>query len=1023
MDHLHTKQCISWLSLLSLLFPFRLYSIHCTTEASFLPGIQTDKAALLAFMAGITDDPFGVFQSWNDSKPFCDWTGISCSKIHPGRVISIQLDSQSLSGFISSSITNLTFLHSLLLMNNSFSGGIPPDIGMLPRLQHLNLSYNSLTGVIPLGLSNCSDLLTLGLHYNQLHGNIPSEFGSLMKLQELVLAKNNFTGSIPSSLSNISTLVKLSLLSNFIQGSIPEKLGLYATNLSFLQLSQNEFSGTIPPTLFNLSSLSYFGVAVNQFHGSLPLDIGTSLPNLQALLLSDNQFGGTLPASLINATRIRLLDMSTNSIGGKVPSELGKLQDLVHLNLGSNKFEINDPDSWRFMDSLTNCSKLQVLALNRNNVSGVLPESVGNLSTNLQLLMLWTNSITGRIPSGIENLINLEQLQLSKNKFIGTIPDGIGKLTKLQNLVLFFNDLTGQLPSSIGNLTQLLHFYVSDNTLTGRIPSSLGNLQNIEAMDLSNNGFNGSIPEEILSLSSLSFFLDLSGNSLSGQLPAKVGSLKNLGIFGLSRNKLSGAIPATLGSCQQMETLLMDNNLFEGTIPASLGNIKGLQELNLSHNRLKGPIPDSLAKLHGLTSLDLSFNHLSGEVYQEGVFKNATAVSLLGNDGLCGGISSLNLPPCLETSSKKTKWSRSLKIAVIVPIVAFILLLIFFSSLAFLYRRKRLRKKSPSIPSFADKYLKVSYNELFKATDGFSSSNLLGTGSFGSVYRGTLDPSGTIVAVKVFNLQQRGASKSFIAECEALRGIRHRSLIKILTACSSIDSKGDDFKALVYEFMNNGSLETWLHPEDAGFSNQLSLVQKLNIAVDVADALEYLHVNCQPSVIHCDLKPSNILLDDNMNALVGDFGLARILSETMSISQHDSLSLMGIKGSIGYIAPEYGAGIQVSTSGDVYSYGILLLEIFTGKRPVDDMFNNGLELREYVHMAFPDRVMKIVDPAINENTTNGIKQRAEEECLVSVIRIGLACSERLARDRMSTRDVASEMHAVRDAYFKAGQSQ
>lgn len=113
----------------------------------------------------------------------------------------------------------------------------------------------------------------------------------------------------------------------------------------------------------------------------------------------------------------------------------------------------------------------------------------------------------------------------------------------------------------------------------------------------------------------------------------------------------------------------------------------------------------------------------------------------------------------------------------------------------------------------------------------------------------------------------------------------------------------------------------------------------------------------------------------------------------------------------------------MSTSGDVYSYGILMLEIFTGKRPVDDMFNDGLDLREYAHMAFPDRVIKIVDPAINENNTIGINQRAHEECLVSVIRIGLACSERLARDRMSIRDVASEMHAVRNAYFKAGQSQ
>lgn len=181
--------------------------------------------------------------------------------------------------------------------------------------------------------------------------------------------------------------------------------------------------------------------------------------------------------------------------------------------------------------------------------------------------------------------------------------------------------------------------------------------------------------------------------------------------------------------------------------------------------------------------------------------------------------------------------------------------------------------------------LNLSYQNLYNASDGFSSANLIGTGSFRSVYKGVLDKGRTTVAVKVFNLQRHGASESCIAECRALKGIRHRNLVKVLTACSGVDYQGNDFKALVYEFMQNGSLEEWLYPitregEIDKAPRNLSLLQRLNIAIDVACALDYLHHDCQPITAHCDLKPSNILLDDDMNARVGDFGLARFLPPT-----------------------------------------------------------------------------------------------------------------------------------------------
>ncbi|KAL7253366.1 hypothetical protein ACSBR1_007821 [Camellia fascicularis] len=873
-----------------------------TTASSTFVGNETDHFALLAFKSKILQDPYRVVSSWNNSLHFCEWQGVICGHRHR-RVTIIDLTSQGLVGSLSPYVGNLTFLRGLWPSNNTFQGEIPVELGNLFRLQILNLSNNNFEGEIPASLSCCSNLTYLGVSTNKLVGKFPKELTSLPKLTNLAIYKNNLTG-----------------------GSIPDTLG-QLKKLTQLGLGRNQLSGMIPPSIYNLSFLNVFSVPFNQLHGSLPPSFGFMFPDLQLLQVNANQFTGTLPLSISKFSKMEHFQVEYN-FNGKISINFGRLQNLKKIGLFHNNFGSGEPDDLAFIGSLANCSNLELLGMEVNQFRGVLPESVGNLSKNLFSFALGRNQIYGTIPSTIGNLVNLDGLGMYSNQFTGEIPPSIGNLQKLQRLSFDNNKLSGKIPNAIGNLSLLTELYLAGNRIKGTIPSSLGNLsllnelhldnnrlqgiipsnigncQSLILLNLSQNNFSGTIPKQLFSISSLSISLNLGQNSLFGSLPSEVGNLKNLTELDISENKLSGEVPSSLGSCTSLQNLSLEGNFLQGSIPSSLSSLRGIQYFNLSHNNLSGQIPKFLEQI-ALMYLNLSANNFEGEVPSIGIFSNASAISVSGNNRLCGRISALQLPKCTIQRSKNQK--MSLAVIFIISTASMLVGVIIF-----------LTKK------------------LLKATDGFSSENLIGVGGFGSVYKGILDQDGSVVAVKVFNLQSRGASKSFLAECETLRNIQHRNLIKIITACSTIDFQGNDFKALVYEFMPNGSLEKWLHssPETDNREEKpkrLNLLQRINIAIDVACTLDCLHHHCQTLIIHCDLKPRNVLLDHDMTAHVGDFGFARFHTK---LSNPNHSSSIGIRGTTGYAAPEYDLGSAMSTDGDVYSYGILLLEMITGKRPI-----------------------------------------------------------------------------------------
>ncbi|XP_024027446.1 probable LRR receptor-like serine/threonine-protein kinase At3g47570 [Morus notabilis] len=1025
-----------------LLHSLSLLQPNYSTNASAL-GNHTDRFALLKFKESIFNDPHGILNTWNDSIHFCNWPGIACSRRHQ-RTTTLNLSDYDLRGTISPYVGNLSFMRALDLTNNYFFRGIPEQVGRLFRLQYLYLYNNMLEGKLPVNLSYCSKLRAISIGKNRLIGLIPHELGSLMKLRFLNLQFNNLTGGIPPSLGNISSLEIFSVAYNNLFGSVPNELGKLKSLITFV-IGPNSFSGTIPLSIFNISSLVVFSIPYNQFKGTIPSTIGLTLPNLQNFEAAVNGFSGVIPQSFSNASHLQVLDIFGNKLAGHVPESLGGLQELQWLNLGNNSLGSYLPNSLNFIASLTNCSQLNILNLAENNFRGVLPNSISNFSAKLSRLYLGGNQISGSIPSALENLANLIILGLEVNLFTGVIPTSLGRLKDLQVLALHTNILTGKIPPSIGNLTQLFELDLSHNKVEGSIPNKIAACHSLQNLDISNNILVGEIPKEIFLLSSLSISLNLSQNSLTGYLPVEVSKLKNIKTIDLSENNLTGKIPETIGDCQVLESLYLQGNCFQETLPSTLGSLKGVQYMDFSRNSLTGQIPKDLQNLQSLLYLNLSFNNLEGEVPNEGVFENISVVSLVGNTKLCGGVSELHLQACPRKKSEKRESNR-LKLTIIIVLVV-ALFLLFTSCIILHLRRSSQRKTNVEVPKLND-LPKISYKKLFQATNGFSPSMLIGIGSFGSVYRGILDPEENPIAVKVLNLQQKGAGKSFVAECNALRSVRHRNLVKILTCCSSIDYNGNEFKALVFEYMSNGSLEKWLHlvTDDENRSTGLNLLQRLNIAIDVALAIQYLHDDCDQPIIHCDLKPSNVLLDNEMVAHATDFGLARLISNTTSFSNAQT-STTGMKGTIGYVAREYAMGGGPSREGDVYSYGILVLEMFTGKRPTDEMFKDDFNLHNFVRTALPERLVEIVDSSLlpreaeqnalmireldarkNINNMGDVEIEIEEgfgnhisaylrNCLVSVLEIGISCSKESPNERMNMGDVIRELQHIRNAYI------
>ncbi|XP_061371370.1 leucine-rich repeat receptor-like protein kinase PXL1 [Gastrolobium bilobum] len=920
-------------------------------------------------------------------SPHCNWTGVGCNS--QGFIESLDLSNMNLSGRVSDHIQSLSSLSFFNISCNNFASSLPKSLFNLTSLKSFDVSQNYFTGTFPTGLGRAAGLISINASSNDFSGFLPEDIGNATLLESLDFRGSYFVSSIPRSFKNLKKLKFLGLSGNNFTGGIPEYLG-ELISLETLILGYNEFEGEIPAEFGNLTNLQYLDLAVGTLSGQIPPELG-KLKKLTTIYLYHNNFTGKIPPQLGNITALAFLDLSDNQISGEIPEELAKLENLQLLNLMSNKLTGPVPER------LGELKNLQVLELWKNSLEGPLPLNLGKNSP-LQWLDVSSNSLSGEIPPGLCNAGNLTKLILFNNSFSGSIPSGLSNCLSLVRVRIQNNLISGTIPVGFGNLPGLQRLEMAKNNLTGQIPLEIASSTSLSFIDVSWNHLESSLPSEILSIPTLQTFI-ASHNNIRGNIPQEFQDCPSLSVLDLSNTYISGTIPESIASCQKLVNLNLRNNQLTGGIPKSITNMPTLSVLDLSNNSLTGRIPDNFGSSPALEMLNLSYNKLEGPVPSNGILVTISPSDLIGNEGLCGGV----LPPCSHSltvkSRKRSSHVRHIIIGFVTGISVILSLGAAYFGVKWLYKRWYLynnsvhdwfKQSSEDWPWRLVAFQRISFTSSEILTC-IKESNVIGMGGTGIVYKAEIHRPHVTVAVKKLWRPQEDTENGnhVLREVELLGRLRHRNIVRLLGYVHN-----EREVMIVYEYMPNGNLGTALHGEQ---SERLLVdwVSRYNIALGVAQGLNYLHHDCHPPVIHRDIKSNNILLDANLEARIADFGLAR-----MMIQKNETVSM--VAGSYGYIAPEYGYTLKVDEKIDIYSYGVVLLELLTGKMPLDPAFGESVNIVEWIRKK---RTNKALLEAL-DSTIAGQCKHVQEEMLL-VLRIALLCTAKLPKERPSMRDIIS----------------
>ncbi|XP_065870565.1 probable LRR receptor-like serine/threonine-protein kinase IRK [Euphorbia lathyris] len=917
-----------------------------TSVGSINPSLNDDVLGLIVFKADL-QDPMGKLSSWNqDDDTPCNWEGIKCNS-RSNRVTELTLEGFSLSGRIGRGLLQLQFLHKLSLAKNNLTGTISPNFSRLENLRIVDFSENSLSGSLP-----------------------EDFFKQCRSLRAISFAQNRFSGKIPSSLSSCASIASINL-------------------------SSNKFSGSLPAGIWGLSSVRSIDFSDNLLDGEIPKGIEV-LNNLRAINLSKNQFSGKIPDGIGSCLLLRSVDLSRNSLSGDLPETMQKLTLLNFLSL-SNNLLIGEIPNW-----ISKMERLETLDLSGNRLSGEAPDSIGDFQS-LKVLNLSGNTLSGSLPESMANCGTLVSVDFSRNSMTGELPSwifdsGLGFL-KLQSLDLSENRFSGRV---LGVLRSLKFLNLSGNSLAGSIPVNIGELKELEVLDLSYNRFNGSIP------------------------PA-IGRAFSLTELRLEKNFLSGQIPFSVQNCSSLTTLILSRNDLTGPIPAAIAKITSLKDVDLSFNRLTGALPKQLANLPNLSSFNISHNLLQGELPAGSFFNTISPFSVSGNPALCGAAvnkscsSVLPKPIVLNPNSSSDSGPGEipqsighkriiLSISALIAIGAAAVIVVGVIAVTVLNIRVRSSASRSAVAltlSAGDEFSHSPTTDansgklvMFSGEPDFSTGAHallnkdceLGRGGFGAVYR-TVLRDGHPVAIKKLTVSSLVKSQEdFEREVKKLGKVRHPNLVELEGYYWT-----PSLQLLIYEFVSGGSLYKHLHEGSGG--HFLSWNERFNIILGTAKSLAQLH---QSNIIHYNIKSSNVLIDSSGEAKVGDFGLARLLPML------DRYVLSSkIQSALGYMAPEFACRtVKITEKCDVYGFGVLLLEIVTGKRPVEYMEDDVVVLCDMVRGALEEgRVEECIDERLQGSFP------ADEA--VPVMKLGLICTSQVPSNRPDMGEVVNILELIR----------
>ncbi|XP_057978215.1 LRR receptor-like serine/threonine-protein kinase RPK2 [Malania oleifera] len=986
--------------------------------------------------------------------PFNELSGVIPNEIWGMEQLEVfDLEGNLFTGSLPSQFQGFRNLQVLNLGFNRIAGEMPTSLSNCMNLEILNLAGNQLNGTIPGFLSQLRELREVYLSFNQLGGSIPIDFGrNCANLEHLDLAGNFFVGGIPSSLGSCSNLRSLQLYSNLFDEVIPPELGRLQ-KLEVLDVSRNSLSGFIPPELGNCSELS--ALVLSNLFDPLP-NINSSKENSLSVQLSStnddcNYFQGAIPAEITALPKLRVVWAPRATLEGRLPSNWSACNRLEMVNLAQNFFDgkIHAGYLW--------CKKLHFLDLSSNRLTG---ELVDKLPVPCMTLFdVSGNLLSGPIPRFLSdtcpdvpsNGFSLDLGDLSSayisffsyktqvgtlarlsvgdvglavfhnfggNNFSGTFQslpiasERLGRQTTYSFLA-GGNQLTVAFPGNLFEKCDGLNAMivnVSNNKISGQIPERFDAMcKSLQFLDASGNQISGSIP---LSMGDLVFLvaLNLSQNLLQGQIPDTLGQIKGLKYLSLAGNNLTGAIPSSLGNLSSLEVLELSKNSLSGEIPKHIVNLSSLTALLLNNNKLSGQIPSGLANVTTLSAFNVSFNNLSGPLTLNGNLMKCS--SFLGNPLL--GSSSCRLfsltvpssdpegrdgnsqnyadsPPGSSTSRRKSSRFNSIEIASITSasaIVSVLLALLVLCIYTWKWKPQStiLMSAKREVTVFTEIGVPLTFENVVRATGSFNASNCIGNGGFGATYKAEISP-GFIVAIKRLAVGRFQGVQQFHAEIKTLGRLRHQNLVTLIGyhACET-----EMF--LIYNYLPGGNLEKFIQERSTRAVDWRTLHK---IALDIARALAYLHDQCVPRVLHRDVKPSNILLDDDFNAYLSDFGLARLLGTS------ETHATTGVAGTFGYVAPEYAMTCRVSDKADVYSYGVVLLELLSDKKALDPSFSsfgNGFNIVAWASMLLRQGRAK-------EFFTSGLWDAGPHDDLVEVLHLAVVCTV----DSLSTRPTMKQV--------------